>query len=65
MHNKKYNDCCSEPCNKFLQLDLETQKKLRKDKNKKVTSAKLSSKFSPKLYKLFNYWEKYNNDRKN
>ena len=54
---KKYNDCCSEPCNKFLQLDLGTQKKLRKDKNKKVTSAKLSSKFSPKLYKLFNYWE--------
>ncbi len=54
---KKYNDCCSEPCNKFLQLDLETQKKLRKDKNKKVTSAKLSSKFRPKLYKLFNYWE--------
>ncbi len=54
---KKYNDCCSEPCNKFLQLDLGTQKKLRKDKNKKVTSAKLSSKFRPKLYKLFNYWD--------
>ena len=55
MHNKKYNDCCSEPCNEFLQLDLETQKKLRKDKNKKVTSTKLSSKFRPLLYKLFNY----------
>ena len=31
--------------------------KLRKDKNKKVSSAKLSTKFRPKLYKLFNYWK--------
>ena len=54
---EKYNDCCSDPCNKFLQLDLETQKKLRKDENKKVSSAKLSTKFRPKLYKLFNYWK--------
>ena len=54
---EKYNDCCSNACNEFLQLDIETQKKLRKDKNKKVTSAKLSSKFRPKLYKLFNYWD--------
>ena len=54
---EKYNDCCSNACNEFLQLDIETQKKLRKDKNKKVSSAKLSSKFRPKLYKLFNYWK--------
>ncbi len=54
---EKYNDCCSNACNEFLQLDIETQKKLRKDKNKKVSSAKLSTKFRPKLYKLFNYWK--------
>ena len=54
---KKYNDCCSTDCSKFLQLDIETQKKLRKDENKKVSSAKLSTKFRPKLYKLFNYWK--------
>ena len=54
---EKYNDCCSIACNEFLQLDLETQKKLRKDENKKVSSAKLSTKFRPKLYKLFNYWK--------
>ena len=53
----KYNDCCSKDCSEFLQLDLDTQKKLRKDKNKKVSSAKLSTKFRPKLYKLFNYWK--------
>ena len=54
---EKYNDCCSNACNEFLQLDIETQKKLRKDENKKVSSAKLSTKFRPKLYKLFNYWK--------
>ena len=54
---EKFNDCCSNACNEFLQLDIETQKKLRKDKNKKVSSAKLSTKFRPKLYKLFNYWK--------
>ena len=54
---EKYNDCCSNACNEFLQLDIETQKKLRKDENKKVSSAKLSIKFRPKLYKLFNYWK--------
>ena len=53
----KYNDCCSKDCSEFLQLDLDTQKKLRKDNNKKVSSAKLSTKFRPKLYKLFNYWK--------
>ena len=53
----KYNDCCSKDCSEFLQLDLDTQKKLRKDENKKVSSAKLSTKFRPKLYKLFNYWK--------
>lgn len=41
----------------FAYLDSDTQKKLRKDKNKKVSSAKLSTKFRPKLYKLFNYWK--------
>ena len=55
--SEKYNDCCSNACNEFLQLDIETQKKLRKDENKKVSSAKLSTKFRPKLYKLFNYWK--------
>ena len=30
---------------------------LRKDIDKKVSSAKLSTKFRPKLYKLFNYWK--------
>ena len=54
---EKYDDCCSNACNEFLQLDIETQKKLRKDENKKVSSAKLSTKFRPKLYKLFNYWK--------
>mgnify|MGYP001423831915 FL=1 len=54
---EKYNDCCSTACNEFLELDIETQKKLRKDENKKVSSAKLSTKFRPKLYKLFNYWK--------
>ena len=54
---EKFNDCCSNACNEFLQLDIETQKKLRKDENKKVSSAKLSTKFRPKLYKLFNYWK--------
>jgi UPF0176 protein len=54
---EKYNDCCSKNCSEFLQLDLDTQKKLRKDNNKKVSSAKLSTKFRPKLYKLFNYWK--------
>jgi len=54
---EKYNDCCSNACNEFLQLDIATQKKLRKDKNKKVSSTKLSTKFRPKLYKLFNYWK--------
>ena len=54
---EKYNDCCSKDCSEFLQLDLDTQKKLRKDNNKKVSSAKLSTKFRPKLYKLFNYWK--------
>ena len=54
---KKYNNCCSDACNEFLNLDIETQKKLRKDKNKIVSSAKLSTKFRPKLYKLFNYWK--------
>jgi len=54
---EKYNDCCSTACNEFLQLDIDTQKKLRKDENKNVSSAKLSSKFRPKLYKLFNYWK--------
>ena len=53
----KYNDCCSKDCSEFLRLDLDTQKKLRKDENKKVSSAKLSTKFRPKLYKLFNYWK--------
>ena len=53
----KYNDCCSKDCSEFLKLDLDTQKKLRKDNNKKVSSAKLSTKFRPKLYKLFNYWK--------
>ena len=53
----KYNDCCSKDCSEFLQLDLDIQKKLRKDENKKVSSAKLSTKFRPKLYKLFNYWK--------
>ena len=55
--SEKYNGCCSNACNEFLQLDIETQKKLRKDENKKVSSAKLSTKFRPKLYKLFNYWK--------
>ena len=54
---EKYNDCCSTACNEFLQLDIDTQKKLRKGENKNVSSAKLSSKFRPKLYKLFNYWK--------
>ena len=54
---EKYNDCCSNACNEFSQHDIETQKKLRKDENKKVSSAKLSTKFRPKLYKLFNYWK--------
>jgi UPF0176 protein len=36
---------------------MEEQKKLRKDVDKKVSSAKLSTKFRPKLYKLFNYWK--------
>ena len=53
----KYNNCCSKDCSEFLKLDLDTQKKLRKDNNKKVSSAKLSTKFRPKLYKLFNYWK--------
>ena len=38
-------------------MELDTQKKLKKDNNKKVSSAKLSTKFRPKLYKLFNYWK--------
>ena len=54
---KKFNDCCSDACNDFMQLDIEDRKKIRKDENKKVSSAKLSTKFRPKLYKLFNYWE--------
>ncbi len=54
---KKFNDCCSDVCNDFMQLDIEERKKIRKDKNKKVSSTKLSTKFRPKLYKLFNYWE--------
>ena len=37
--------------------DIEEQRKLRKDIDKKVSSAKLSTKFRPKLYKLFKYWK--------
>ena len=55
--SKKYKDCCSDKCMEFNSLDLDTKKMLRKDKNKKVTSAKLSTKFRPKLYKIFNYWK--------
>ena len=55
--SKKYNDCCSEDCMNFSSLDTDIQRKLRKDENKKVSSAKLSTKFRPKLYKLFNYWK--------
>ena len=55
--NDKFKGCCSKDCMDFASLDLDTQKKLRKDENKKVSSAKLSTKFRPKLYKLFNYWK--------
>ena len=53
----KYDKCCSDNCKDFKSLDIEAQKKLRKDIDKKVSSAKLSTKFRPKLYKLFNYWK--------
>ena len=55
--NDKFKGCCSKDCMDFASLDSDTQKKLRKDENKKVSSAKLSTKFRPKLYKLFNYWK--------
>tara|TARA_X000001036_G_scaffold438169_1_gene485298 strand:- start:882 stop:1919 length:1038 start_codon:yes stop_codon:yes gene_type:complete len=55
--SNKFKDCCSEDCMNFSSLDIDTQRKLRKDENKKVSSAKLSTKFRPKLYKLFNYWK--------
>ena len=53
----KYDKCCSNDCKDFNALDIEAQRKLRKDIDKKVSSAKLSTKFRPKLYKLFNYWK--------
>ena len=53
----KYDKCCSDDCKDFNMLDIEAQRKLRKDVDKKVSSAKLSTKFRPKLYKLFNYWK--------
>ena len=53
----KYDRCCSVNCRDFNALDVEEQRKLRKDIDKKVSSAKLSTKFRPKLYKLFNYWK--------
>ena len=53
----KYDKCCSVNCRDFNALDIEAQRKLRKDIDKKVSSAKLSTKFRPKLYKLFNYWK--------
>ena len=53
----KYDKCCSDNCRDFNALDIEAQRKLRKDIDKKVSSAKLSKKFRPKLYKLFNYWK--------
>jgi UPF0176 protein len=54
---ERYLDCCSEDCMNFTLLDNVLRKKLKKDKNKKVSSAKLSIKFRPKLYKIFNYWK--------
>jgi len=54
---EKYDRCCSDDCQDFNALDMEEQKKIRKDVDKKVSSAKLSTKFRPKLYKLFNYWK--------
>jgi UPF0176 protein len=54
---KKYDQCCSNDCKDFAQLDMQTQKELRKDVTKTVSSGKLSSKIKPKLYKLFNYWK--------
>mgnify|MGYP005672706599 FL=1 len=53
----KFEDCCSFDCKNFKNIDFDERELLRKDKNKKVTSAKLSAKFRPKLYKLFNYWK--------
>jgi UPF0176 protein len=53
----KYDKCCSDDCKDFNALDIEAQRKLRKDIDKKISSAKLSTKFRPKLYKLFNYWK--------
>ena len=53
----KYDRCCSVNCRDFNALDVEEQRKLRKDIDKKVSSAKLSTKFRPKVYKLFNYWK--------
>ena len=53
----KFEDCCSYDCKNFKNIDFDERELLRKDKNKKVTSAKLSAKFRPKLYKLFNYWK--------
>ena len=53
----KYERCCSDNCRDFNALDVEEKRKLRKDIDKKVSSAKLSTKFRPKLYKLFNYWK--------
>ncbi len=54
---KKFENCCSYDCKSFKNLEFEKRKILIKDVNKKVTSAKLSTKFRPKLYKLFNYWK--------
>ena len=52
-----YSECCSTECKSFSELDIATQKELRKDATKTVSSGKLSSKIKPKLYKLFNYWK--------
>ncbi|MDG2188320.1 MAG: rhodanese-related sulfurtransferase [Candidatus Marinimicrobia bacterium] len=53
----KYERCCSDNCRDFNALDVEEKRKLRKDIDKKVSGAKLSTKFRPKVYKLFNYWK--------
>ncbi len=53
----KYSACCSTDCEDFSKLDMTTQKELRKDVTKTVSSGKLSSKIKPKLYKLFDYWK--------
>jgi UPF0176 protein len=55
--SNRFDNCCSIACKDFNGLEKEAQIKLRKDVDKKVSSAKLSDKFRPKLYKLFNYWK--------